>query len=101
MSDRDDRSDQTITLEGEDGRSYTCRILGIFDVDRKDYALLLKLGDNDDDKGGVSTVLMRLIETKDGAILRTIESDEEFQRVVACIKELAVTEDPQQTDRLT
>jgi hypothetical protein len=67
----------------------------------EEHALPLKLGDNDDDGGGVSTVLMRLVETKDGAILRTIESDEQFQRVVAYLKELAVIEDPQQPDRLT
>ncbi|HEY9789399.1 MAG TPA: DUF1292 domain-containing protein [Candidatus Obscuribacterales bacterium] len=89
--------EQTITLESEDGRSYACRILGVFEFDNKEYALLLNLGDGegeeeskDKDKDGASTVIMQLIEQDDQAIFRTIESDEEFDRVVAYVKELAM-----------
>lgn len=84
--------EQTITLESEDGRSYSCRILGVFEFDGKEYALLLNLGDSeneDENKDGTSTVIMQLIEKDDQAIFRTIESDEEFERVVAYVKELA------------
>ncbi len=88
--------EQTITLESEDGRSYACRILGVFEFEEKEYALLLNLGDGEgeaepkDDKDGASTVIMQLIEKDDQAIFRTIESDEEFERVVAYVKELAM-----------
>ena len=88
--------EQTITLESEDGRSYACRILGVFEFDNKEYALLLNLGDGEQDaegaenKDGASTVIMQLIEKDDQAIFRTIESDEEFERVVAYVKELAM-----------
>lgn len=89
--------EQTITLESEDGRSYSCRILGVFEFDNKEYALLLNLGDSeneqpavDENKDGASTVIMQLIEKDDQAIFRTIESDEEFERVVAYVKELAM-----------
>jgi hypothetical protein len=87
--------EQTITLESEDGRSYACRILGVFEFDNKEYALLLNLGDGEgeeknEDKDGASTVIMQLIEKDDQAIFRTIESDEEFDRVVAYVKELAM-----------
>lgn len=84
--------EQTITLESEDGRSYACRILGVFEFDGKEYALLLNLGDaenEEENKDGSSTVIMQLIEKDDQAIFRTIESDEEFERVVAYVKELA------------
>jgi hypothetical protein len=93
--------EQTITLESEDGRSYACRILGVFEFDNKEYALLLNLGDAEneqDNKDGASTVVMQLIEKDDQAIFRTIESDEEFERVVAYVKELAMemTEDEEE-----
>jgi len=105
VSERDERGDgdEIITLEAANGHSYPCRILGVFEVDKKEYALLLKLSDADDpdDEGGVSTVFMQLIETNDGAIFRTIETDEEFERVVAHVKGLAVTEPPQKPDALT
>lgn len=85
--------EQTITLESEDGRSYACRILGVFEFDNKEYALLLNLGDQEGEgeaKEGASTVIMQLIEKDDQAIFRTIESDEEFEKVVAYVKELAM-----------
>lgn len=89
--------DQTITLESEDGRSYVCKILGVFNYENKEYALLLKLADGaaEEEAEGESTVIMQLIEKDDQAIFRTIESDEEFERVVAFVKDelLEISED--------
>ncbi len=80
--------DQTITLESEDGRSYVCKILGVFNYENKEYALLLKMADGGEEEAdGESTVIMQLIEKDDQAIFRTIESDEEFERVVAFVKD--------------
>jgi uncharacterized protein YrzB (UPF0473 family) len=80
--------DQTITLESEDGRAYVCKILGVFNYESKEYALLLKMADGgEEDTDGESTVIMQLIEKDDQAIFRTIESDEEFERVVAFVKD--------------
>ena len=97
MQQRQGMDEQTITLESEDGRSYACRILGVFQFDNKEYALLLNMGEgeNEEDaaKDGASTVIMQLIEKDDQAIFRTIESDEEFEKVVAYVKELASSED--------
>lgn len=83
-----------ITLEGEDGQSYTCQILDIFDFEDQEYALLLKMGGEkpeakaEDDEDG-SLVIMRLIQRDDQSIFQTIESDEEFDKVVAHVEELA------------
>lgn len=82
-----------ITLEGEDGQSYTCQILDIFDFEEQEYALLLKMGGEkepkgEDDEEG-SLVIMRLIQRDDQSIFQTIESDEEFDKVVAHVEELA------------
>ncbi|HEY9772873.1 MAG TPA: DUF1292 domain-containing protein [Planktothrix sp.] len=82
-----------ITLEGEDGHSYSCQILDIFDFEGQEYALLLKMGEakaetaEEDEEG--SLVIMRLIQREDQSIFQTIESDDEFERVVAHVEELA------------
>ncbi len=81
-----------ITLEGEDGHSYSCQILDIFEFDNQEYALLLKMGDvksesAEEEEG--SLVIMRLIQREDQSIFQTIESDDEFERVVAHVEELA------------
>lgn len=82
-----------ITLEGEDGHSYSCQILDIFEFDNQEYALLLKMGDVKNEKAEEeeegSLVIMRLIQRDDQSIFQTIESDEEFERVVAHVEELA------------
>ncbi len=80
-----------ITLEGDDGHSYSCQILEIFDFENQEYALLLNLGDQkpedaDDDKGSI--VIMRLTQRDDQSIFQTIESEEEFDRVVAHVEEM-------------
>ncbi|HEY9785691.1 MAG TPA: DUF1292 domain-containing protein [Candidatus Obscuribacterales bacterium] len=78
-----------ITLEGEDGQSYTCQILDIFDFEEQEYALLLKMGGTQEDEEEGALVIMRLIQRDDQSIFQTIESDEEFDRVVAHVEELA------------
>ncbi|MBS1957670.1 MAG: DUF1292 domain-containing protein [Cyanobacteria bacterium SZAS-4] len=81
-----------ITLEGEDGHSYSCQILDIFEFDNQEYALLLKMGDVKSDSAEEeegSLVIMRLIQREDQSIFQTIESDDEFERVVAHVEELA------------
>jgi uncharacterized protein YrzB (UPF0473 family) len=85
----DQLSDQTITLAGEDGRSYACRILGVFEFEEKEYALLHRVGDGEEDNDPGMTVIMQMIDQGDQAVFRTIESDAEVERVTAFIKELA------------
>lgn len=81
-----------ITLEGEDGHSYSCQILDIFEFENQEYALLLKMGDAKSDSAEEeegSLVIMRLIQREDQSIFQTIESDDEFELVVAHVEELA------------
>lgn len=87
------QEEAVITLEGEDGNSYSCQILDIFEFDNQEYALLLKMGEPEkaeeaaEDEG--SLVIMRLVQRDDQSIFQTIESDEEFERVVKHVEELA------------
>ncbi len=87
----------TITLEGEDGHSYSCQILDIFEFENQEYALLLKMGsegapapaDPEEEEEDGSLVIMRLITREDQSIFQTIDSDEEFDRVVKHVEERA------------
>jgi uncharacterized protein YrzB (UPF0473 family) len=92
MANVEDLEEQVITLEGEDGHSYVCRILGLFEFEEKEYALLLNMGEAGKEEGGdePSTVVMQLITKDDQAVFRTIENDEEFDRVIAYVRELAI-----------
>lgn len=89
--------DAIITLEGEDGTSYNCQILDIIEFEGQEYGILLKLkgqGEepapvNEDGDEEESLVIMRLLQRDDQSIFRTIESDEEFEKVVAYVEELA------------
>ncbi len=81
-----------ITLEGEDGTSYNCQILDIIEFEGQEYGILLKLkgqGEEADTEEEESLVIMRLIQRDDQSIFRTIESDDEFDKVVAYVEELA------------
>jgi len=85
------QEDTTITLEGEDGSSHSCQLLNIFEFESRDYALLLKLGQEkeepDNEEGSI--VIMRLIQRDDQSIFQTIEDDDEFNRVVSHVHEIA------------
>lgn len=81
-----------ITLEGEDGTSYNCQILDIIEFEGQEYGILLKLkgqGEESENEEEESLVIMRLIQRDDQSIFRTIESDDEFEKVVAYVEELA------------
>ena len=88
------QDDAIITLEGEDGSAYTCQMLDVIDFEGNRYVILLKLKDdgNEGEEGDdeePSLVIMRLIQKDDHSIFRTIESDEEFAKVVAHVEEIA------------
>lgn len=91
MANVEDLEEQVITLEGEDGHSYVCRILGLFEFEEKEYALLLNMGEAGKEEASEepSTVVMQLITKDDQAVFRTIENDEEFERVINYVRELA------------
>jgi len=94
MSSQPDHEGQAsvITLEGDDGHAYSCQILDIFNFEQKEYALLLNLGEanneGDENENQGSIVVMRLTERGDQSIFQTIESEEEFERVIAHVEDM-------------
>ena len=39
-----DQEENLITLEGDDGHSYSCQLIDIFEFEKQEYGLLLKVG---------------------------------------------------------
>ena len=78
-----------ITLEGEDGSSHQCQIIDIITLDGNEYGILLKLNDEGKEDDEESLVIMKLLSRDDQSIFRTIESDEEFERVLKYVEKLA------------
>jgi len=67
-----------ITLEFDDGAEVECEIMGVFDLDGKEYIALLPEDGSDD------VYIYGYKETGDDEFeLIDIEDDEEFERVVA------------------
>lgn len=71
-----------ITLESDHGQSIPCRLLDIIEFMNFEYALLLELADE-------SLVIMRMRVKNGETVFQTIESDEEFNRVVQHVRMLA------------
>ncbi len=80
-----------ITLEGDDGTSYSCQVLDIFEYEKKEYALLLNMSGPDEGKAepeAGSIIVMRFLEHDKQSMFKTIETEEEFNRVVAHIEDM-------------
>ena len=76
-----------MTLEFENGEEVECEIMGIFDVDDKEYIALLP------DDGTDDVYLYGYKEISDEEFeLVDIEDDEEFERVSAASGELEIEE---------
>lgn len=82
----DDEAD-FITLEFEDGTEVECEIMGIFDVEDKEYIALLP------DDGTDDVYLYGYKEISDEEFeLVDIEDDDEFEKVSAVFNELEIEE---------
>jgi hypothetical protein len=69
-----------ITLQGRHGSSHQCEVLDIFQLEGRDYVLLLKLGESAAASEG-ALVVMRLLQQGENSIFQTISSDQEFERL--------------------
>lgn len=79
-NENDDFEMMTLTLE--DNSEIECAIIGVFDVEEKEYIALIPVNDIDSEGGEV--YLYGFKELEDGQPdLSTIESDEEYEKVSA------------------
>ena len=83
----------TITLQSADGTPYTCEVLDVFELEGRHYAALLTQDPGPDAATAAAQeprlVVMRLIIEDNGSTFQTIESDDEFARVGAHLRQRA------------
>jgi hypothetical protein len=81
-----DKADETVLLEGPDGKPHMCEIGPIFDLDGRDYGLIVSRAGRKKSQETITTLLRVFEKDENSAIFRSIESDEEFDFVVALVR---------------
>lgn len=84
--DHGDEEMETMFLTLDDDTEVECGILGVFDVDGKDYIALLPITDE-------TVLIYEYKEVGDEIELDTIESDEEFEKISSAFYDLYEDED--------
>ena len=79
MSEEENLEQQYVEVLWEDGNVIKCEIYDIIDFEGKTYALLIPLGEDDDD---TEVIVMEYVEeSDDSGYFKTIEDEDEFNRV--------------------
>ena len=79
MSEEQNEEQQFVEVLWEDGTVIKCEIYDVIDFENKTYALLIPLGEDDDD---TEVIVMEYVEDdEDSAHFQTIEDEDEFNRV--------------------
>lgn len=79
---------QFVEIYGEDGKIVKCEIYDVIDFDEKTYALLLPIGEDEEDDDAEVIVMEYVEEGEDEAYFQNIDDENEFQRVCAYIESL-------------
>ena len=86
MSEEQNDELQYVEVLWEDGSVVKCEIYDVIDFEDKTYALLIPLGEEDDD---TEVIVIEYIEDdEENAHFQTIEDEAEFNRVCEYVKEL-------------
>ncbi|MBQ2086118.1 MAG: DUF1292 domain-containing protein [Oscillospiraceae bacterium] len=83
----DDRENDVITLEFEDGGAVECTVLGVFEVKGTEYVAFF------DEKGQEIYFYRYLQSDEDHYDIADIETDEEFNEVSAAFDEITAEEE--------
>lgn len=89
MSQAKNEEKQLIETVDEDGKVVNFELFDIVEFEEQDYALLLPVGDEEDDE----IVLMRLTKEGEDYLFEAIEDDEEFERVSEYIENLELEDE--------
>ncbi len=86
MSEEQNEDIQYVEVLWEDGSVIKCEIYDVIDFEEKTYALLIPLGEEDED---TEVIVMEYVEDdEDNAHFQTIEDEDEFNRVCDYVKSL-------------
>lgn len=76
-----------VEIIGDDGKMMKCEIYDVIDFEEKTYALLLPIGEDEQDDDA-EVILMEYVEEGEDGYFQNIEDDAEFERVCAYVESL-------------
>lgn len=84
--------DDVVVLTDEDGNEHEFEVVDYFEVDDKEYAVLLPADDEQEEEE--EALIFRVEEDQDGnEVLVEIEDDDEWERVASAWEEMVADED--------
>lgn len=86
---------EIMTLEFDDGNEVECEVMGVFDVDGKEYIALFATDGSDE---VYLYGYKDLDDPENDCELIDIENDEEYERVCAVFEELTACEDDEEDE---
>ena len=94
MSEEQNDDIQYVEVLWEDGSVIKCEIYDVIDFENKTYALLIPLGEDDED---TEVIVMEYVEDdEDNAHFQTIEDEDEFNRVCEYVQSFEDEEDEEE-----
>ncbi len=85
----DDEEDICVTLDLDDGTQMECEILTIFEVEGRDYIVLIPIEEDDDESEESAVYIYRYLEDEEGnPTLENILDDDELKAVETQFNEL-------------
>lgn len=91
MSEEQNEQQQFVEVLWEDGSVIKCEIYDVIEFENKTYALLIPLGEEDDD---TEVIVMEYIEEdEDNGYFKSIEDEDEFNRVCEYVQSFEEDED--------
>lgn len=90
-----DDEPEIMTLEFDDGNEVECEVMGVFDVDGKEYIALFATDGSDE---VYLYGYKELDDAENDCELIDIENDEEYERVCAVFEELTAYEDDEEDE---
>ena len=86
MSEEQNDEQQYVEILWEDGTIVKCEIYDVVDFENKTYALLIPLGEDDDD---TEVIVMEYVEDdEENAHFQTIDDEAEFNRVCEYVQNM-------------
>ena len=86
MSEEQNDDIQYVEVLWEDGTVIKCEIYDVIDFENKTYALLIPMGEEDDD---TEVIVMEYVEDdEDNAHFQTIEDEDEYNRICEYVQSM-------------
>lgn len=93
-----DEEMDTVVLTDEDGKEHEFAIVDVIEVEGKDYAILLPMGEEVEDEEGDAVILRIDTDEKGEDVLVDIEDDAEWEKVAEAWEAMMEEEDELEFD---